>query len=452
MAASRHAPPGPRRWLPGSNYLPFRRNPAAFFARLAREHGDFVRFRLGPRQLTLLNHPDFIKEVLVTQSRHFMKGEALQRGKRLLGEGLLTSEGEFHLRQRRLAQPAFHRQRIAAYSEVMARYAGRASRRWQDAARVDMAQEMMRLTLAIVAKTLFDAEIEDEASEIGRAMTDVLEIFSFLTLPFSQWFEHLPLAPVRRFERAKARLDATIFRLIEQRRADGRDHGDLLSMLLLAEDAEGGGGRMTTQQVRDEAITLFIAGHETTAVALTWTWFLLSQHPDAEARLHSELDSVLAGRVPSADDIPRLTFAEMVFTETMRLYPPAWAIGRRALRDVEVGGYVIPAGTVAVTSPWVTHRDPRFFAEPEKFDPLRWTPEARAARHKYSYFPFGAGPRACIGEPFAWMEGVLLLATLAQRWRARLAPGHVPEVYPLITLRPKGGMPMILERRSSASF
>ncbi len=447
MTASRQTPPGPRHWLPGANILPFRRNPAAFFARLAREHGDIVRFRMGPRRLTLLNHPDYVKEVLVTQARHFLKGEALQRGKRLLGEGLLTSEGEFHLRQRRLAQPAFHHSRIACYAEVMAQYAERLAGRWQDGARVDVSREMMHLTLAIVARTLFGAGVEDEADDIGRAMTDVLEIFSFLMLPFSQLVENLPLPPVRRFNRAKARLDTTIFRLIDQRRADGRDHGDLLSMLLLAQDTEGDGGQMTTQQVRDEAITLFIAGHETTANALTWTWYLLSQNPAAEARLHTELDSSLCSKLPAASDLPRLPYTEMVFTESMRLYPPAWAIGRRALRDVEVGGYVIPRGTVAIVSPWVMHRDARFFPEPEKFLPERWTPEARAARPRFSYFPFGAGPRQCIGEPFAWMEGVLLLATLARRWRLRLAPGHSAEIHPLITLRPKNGMPMILERR-----
>ncbi len=444
-------PPGPRRRVPGANFLAFRRNPAEFFVRMAREYGDFVHFRIGPRRLFLLNHPDHVRDLLVTQARNFTKGETLQRGKILLGEGLLTSEGEFHLRQRRLAQPAFHRQRISSYAEVMARSAARACERWQNGALLDLHKEMMRLTLAIVGKTLFDADVEAEADEVGAAMSDILGLFNFLMLPFSKAFENLPLPPIRNFHRARARLDATIYRMIADRRASGRDHGDLLSLLLLAQDTEGDGTAMSDQQVRDEAMTLFIAGHETTANALTWTWYLLSQNPGVEAKLHGEVDSVLgrgaAARLPRADDFPNLPYTEMVFTEAMRLYPPAWAIGRRALRDVEIAGYHIPSKSVVVVSPWVMHRDARFYPEPERFDPQRWTPESRAARPKYSYFPFGAGPRQCIGEPFAWMEGVLLLATIAQRWRLRLAPGQRVEIHPQITLRPKYGMRMIASQR-----
>ncbi len=440
-------PPGPKGRLLGGNFVAFRRDSLSFLRRAGAEHGDVVYLRFGPQDVFFLAHPDHVKDVLVTRHQSFMKGRALQRAKRLLGEGLLTSEGEFHRRQRRLAQPAFHRARINSYGAVMTSAAARAASRWRDGEQLDMSQEMMRLTLAIVARTLFDADVETEADEIGAALTSVMELFDYLLMPFSELLEKLPLPHARRFQRAKKRLDATIYRIIEERRRSGEDRGDLLSMLLSARDEEGDGGQMTDAQVRDEVMTIFLAGHETTANALTWTWYLLSEHPEVETRLHEELDSVLAGREPTVEDVPSLRYTEMVVTESMRLYPPAWAIGRLALHDFEIGGYTIPQKALVLLSPYVTQRDARFFPDPERFDPERWTPLAREARPQFSYFPFGGGPRRCIGEGFAWMEAILLVASLARRWRMRLVPGHPVATRAVITLRPKHGMMMTLSQR-----
>jgi cytochrome P450 len=387
-------------------------------------------------------------EVLVTESHKFVKGRGLQLAKRLLGEGLLTSEGEFHKRQRRLAQPAFHRQRIASYGRTMVEYAARTGGRWRDGTVLDIAAEMSRLTLVIVGKTLFDADVDSEAGEIGEALTESIRVWRLSTIPFGELLEKLPLPSTRRFQAARARLDATIYRFIEEHRSAGIDRGDLLSMLLLSMDAEGDGGSMTDGQLRDEAMTIFLAGHETTANALAWTWYLLSQNPEAEAHVHAELGAVLSGKSPSVEDLPKLTYTEMVLAESMRLYPPAWIIGRKALEDVEVNSYLIPAGSLVLMSQYVMHRDPRYYPDPNRFEPLRWSAEAKAARPKFSYFPFGGGPRVCLGESFAWMEGVLVIATLAQRWRMQLVPGHPVEPQPLITLRPKFGMRMFLQRRS----
>jgi cytochrome P450 len=427
----------------------FSRDPLALLKGLARDYGDVARFRAGPHSVYLLSHPDYVRDVLVTNNARFKKGRALQRAKRLLGEGLLTSEGEFHRRQRRLAQPAFHRQRVAAYGRVMVEYAERASARWRDGEELDISEEMMRLTLAAVGKTLFDAEVESDADEVGSALTEVMNLFGYLMLPFSELLEKLPLPPRRRFLRARARLDAVIYRIIEERRREGRDRGDLLSTLLDAVDEEGDRTGMTNEQLRDEVMTIFLAGHETTANALTWAWYLLAQNPEAEARLHAELDEVLAGgRAPEPEDVPALPYTEMVVAETMRLYPPAWALGRLALEDHEVGGYLIPRGSLVLVSQYVVQRDPRFWPDPERFDPERWTPEAKGARPQFAYFPFGGGPRRCVGEGFAWTEAVLMLAALARRWRARVVPGRAVETQPRITLRPgKGGVHMLLKKR-----
>jgi len=413
----------------------------------ARNYGDLPYFRLGPYHAYLVNHPDYVRDILVTNQANFTKSRALQRAKILLGEGLLTSEGQFHLRQRRLVQPAFHRDRLAGYAAVMSEYAARCRDRWTNGATLDVSEEMMRLTLSVVGKTLFSADVESEAPEIGQALTTVLKMFRMLMMPFSEYLDKLPLPSVRRFEKARDRLDQTIYGLIRERRKSGEDTGDLLSMLLLAQDEEAGGGTMTDTQVRDEALTLFLAGHETTANALTWTWYLLSQNQECEARLHQELDSVLAGRAPQMADLPQLRYTEMVFAEAMRLYPPAWAIGRMSKEPFELGGIRIGAKTICIVSPYVTQHDARWFPDPERFDPERWTPEARESRPKFSYFPFGGGARVCIGERFAWMEGVLVLATLAQKWRLRLDPAQRVETLPLITLRTKYGMRMVTEPR-----
>jgi cytochrome P450 len=394
------------------------------------------------------NHPDYIRDVLVTQNANFAKGRALEKAKRILGEGLLTSEAETHHRQRRLVLPAFHRQRIASYGAVMVEHASRTADHWHDGMTVDICQEMTRLTLGIVAKTLFDADVGDEADEIGEAMTVMLEMFNLLMYPFAELLEKLPLPIVRRYEKMRFRLDSTIYRIINERRKAGIDRQDLLSMLLLAQD-EDTGGKMTDLQVRDEAMTLFLAGHETTANALSWTFYLLSRNPIAEAHLHAEVDEVLGSRAPTFEDVAKLHYTEMVVSESMRLFPPAWGIGRRSLVDQTIGPYRVPAGSIILLSPFVTQRDSRFFADPEQFKPERWTAEWKASLHPFAYFPFGGGSRRCIGEGFAWAEAILVLATLCKRWRVRMDQSEPVEPHALFTLRPRNGIRVRLERREA---
>ena len=473
--AKTQMPPGPVSRLPGGMFLRLRRDPLKLLTDVANGYGDIAYFKLVDRPTYLLNNPEHIRSVLETPYGQFEKGFGLQVTKNLLGNGLLTSEGEFHRRQRRLVQPAFHKERLAGYGVVMADYADDLAGRWQDGATVDIGYEMMQLTRLIVTKTLFDYDVTGQMDEIDIATATLIELFGFVTLPFGTWLaDHSQLPAARRLRHARATLDKFIFDMIADRRASGRDHGDLLSMLLMsvdeeavaapangraAQDAAGAIGRtgngqaaagMTDREVRDEAITLFLAGHETTANALTWSWYLLAQHPEVEAKLGAELDAVLGGRKPGMADVGALVYTRMVLTEAMRLYPPAWAIGRRALVDHPVGGYVIPAGASVFMSPYVVHRDARYFPDPLRFDPERWRPETAGERPelpKYAYFPFGGGPRRCIGEAFAWLEGTLLLATLAQRWQFELAGGMTMVPRPRITLRPRGPIRMIVRAR-----
>lgn len=451
VAATIARPPGPKnssRWL---GVLPrFRKNPPAFLLATAREFGDLAYMRLANQHAYLVSHPDAVRGILVTNQSNFTKSRMLERAKVLLGEGLLTSEGETHTRQRRLVQPAFHREHLIRYASDMVECAACSREQWQPGIETDISTEMMRLTLAIVGRTLFSADVTSDADNIGKAMTEIFALFDTLLMPFSDWIQKLPIPPVRRFERARDRLDAIVYGLIADRRASGKDAGDLLSMLLLAHDEDRqspNGGRMTDKQVRDEALTLLIAGHETTANALTWTWYLLSQNPESEMKFHAEIDDVLDGRLPAFDDVPLLPYTAGVFSESLRLYPPAWAIGRKSIHDYHIDGFRIPAKSILLSSPWVVHRDPRWFPEPERFDPDRWRSEIAEARPKFSYFPFGGGARVCIGERFAWAEGVLVLATIAQRWKMRLVPGHPVDTRAVITLRTRYGMKMTLERR-----
>jgi cytochrome P450 len=446
MRAMPPIPAGPRSIVPGRFLRLMQRDPIPFFTRISRDYGDAVQFSVGPQKIVLFNHPDLIRDMLVAQHRSFHKSRVLQRTKIILGEGLLTSEDPLHKRQRRLANPAFHRERVGRYAEVMIERAVRTRERWRDGESVDMHHEMMRLTLEVVAKTLYDADVEGEADEIGSALTNLIDLFPLLMNPLAPLLQKLPIPSTMRFRRAVARLDKTIYAIIEERRASSEDRGDLLSMLLLAQDDEGDGGGMSNKQLRDEAMTIFLAGHETTANALSWTWMLLAQQPAIAEQFYAHIDEVLGDRMPTPADYPRLQYTEMILAESMRLFPPAWAVSRLALEDVEIGGWTVPRGAVAVASQAVMHRDPRFWTDPETFDPLRFTAEAKLARPKLAYFPFGAGPRICIGEGFAWMEGVLLLATLAQRWRFELLPQTiVPQAS--ITLRPKGGIHMRVHQR-----
>jgi cytochrome P450 len=420
------------------------RDPIPFFTKLASEYGDASQFHVGPQQIFFFNHPDLIRDLLVTQHRSFHKSRVLQRSKIIFGEGLLTSEEELHRRQRRLAQPAFHRERIARYAEVMIERASRLT--WAEGEVLDIHQEMMRLTLSVVAKTLFDADVDQDADEIGAALTSLVDLFPTLMNPFANLLRKLPFPQTIRFRRSLERLDRTVYGIIDERRKSGEDRGDLLSMLLMAVDEEGDGGGMTDQQLRDEAMTLFLAGHETTANALAWTWYLLSLNTEAADAMHRELRDVLGDRLPTPADYARLPYTEMVVAESMRMFPPAWAVSRLAIEDAMIGEWLVPRGAVVVAAQAVTHRDPRWFPDPSRFDPLRFTPEAKASRPKLAYFPFGAGPRICIGEGFAWMEAVLIVATIAQRWKFELLARDVKS-QASITLRPKGGIEMKVKQR-----
>ena len=446
-SATRTFPPGPKTsFLSTFTYRPGR-NPLQFFSNLAREYGDLAYLRMGGEHLFIASDPSVIKDVLVTHNQNFHKSRGLERIKILLGEGLLTSEDAVHLRQRRLMQPAFHRDRVAAYASTMVSYADRVRTGWSEGTTLDVAREMSRLTLLIVGKTLFDTDVESQARDVGDAMSGLMNSFWTLMLPFGDTLERLPIPRLRRGRKARERLDAIIYGIIGERRASGGDRGDLLSMLLMAQDDEDKGRGMTDRQVRDEAMTIFLAGHETTANALTWTWYLLSQSPDIERRLHEEIDRVLAGRLPTVADVDRLPYTTRVVTESMRLYPPAWLVGRRAVNEYSIGGYSVPPRSIVVMSQWIVHRDPRHYPEPDRFDPDRWTPAFKAALPRFAYFPFGGGPRQCIGESFAWMELVLVLATIAQRWRFDLVPGHPVVPQAAVTLRPKYGMKMTARKR-----
>jgi cytochrome P450 len=445
-AATQKNPPSPKAGIFGGHFLKFRRNPTGFLAEAAAL-GDVSLFKMGGQPAYFLNHPDLVRDLLVVNAHKFIKGRALQRAKKLLGEGLLTSEKEFHLRQRRMIQPAFHRERIKFYAETMIEYAAKKADSWTDGEVRDIDREMMHLTLQIVGKTLFSADVEDEADEVGSALTALIEMFNYLLLPFSEILEKLPIPQARRFNRAKETLDKVIYGIINERRKSGADLGDLLSMLLMAQDEESGGA-MTDEQVRDEALTLFLAGHETTANALTFTFYLLSQNPEKEALLHKELDDVLNGNLPTVEDYPRLKYTETILAESMRLFPPAWALGRLAIEEHEFSGYKIPKGSLVLLSPYIAHRDIRFWDAAEEFIPERWNAQSvKEAGQKNIYFPFGGGVRRCVGEQFAWTEGVLLLATIARKWKLKLMPEQKIELNPLMTLRPKFGMKMRIEKR-----
>jgi len=461
MTTSIH-PPGPKR-KPWGHLLAFHRDPIGFLMRIARDYGDLASFQMGPIHIWLPNHPDYIKDVLVTHHRNFSKRRQVIRRRRrkvfpratwlklLLGEGLLTSEGDLHRHQRRILQPAFHPQRLATYGAVMTEYAARALKRWQDGDTVNIAQEMRGLTLPIAGKALFGADVESETEEISNAFATILRLHGRITMPLAIMFRTFPLPTSQRFQRALDRLHVTISRCIHERQASGTGGDDLLSILLHAQDSEGNGCGMTDAQVRDHMRTFSLTGYFTTTNALTWTCYLLSQHPDVEAKVHAELDSVLAGKLPTVDDLKKLPYTEMVFAEVLRLYPPIWIMSRWTLNDHEIGDYIIPANSLVVISQYVTHHDPRYFPDPFRFDPQRWTPEARAERPAFAYYPFGGGPRQCIGEGFAWMEAMLILATLAQQWQMRLVPGHPVDIHPqaATTLAPRYGMPMTLKRRGS---
>jgi cytochrome P450 len=440
-------PPHPGFRWPLITLVEFRRDPLTFLLELARQYGDIVFFRLGVSPAYLFVHPDYIQSALVTHHTHIVKGKGFERTKYIIGEGLLTSEGETHRWQRRLAQPSFHPRRIAGYGAAMSRYADAVSNRWRDGQQLDIYQEMMDITLGVVGEALFGWDVMSDSAEVKQAIAQFMVWWHQMLVPYGSLLEKIPwLPPNRRREKAREAIDRILYRIIAERRHHPSASGDLVSSLIQAKDPETGQSLSDTQ-VRDIAATIFIAGQETTAAAITWTLYLVSEHPEVEARLHEEVDRVLGGRVPTVEDAPRLTYTRMVLAEALRRYPPAWVLGRRVIKDFEVGGYRIPRGAGLLLSQYVTHHDPRFFPDPFRFDPERWTPEAEAARPAFSYFPFGAGPRSCIGESFAWLEGTLVIATIAQKWQLRHVPEHPVEILPSVALRPKYGMVMTVGQR-----
>ena len=442
-------PPGPKSNIPFANLFSFRKDSLDFLRKASQEYGDIVHFKMGPLRIVYLNHPDYVKEVLLTQNSNFVKGRPLEVAKEILGEGLLTSEGDFHKRQSRIMQPAFHMRMMDTYAPAMIECSSRLISDWEDGVTVDMFEEMVKLGTGIVGKTLFNVDIEKEIPEINSALKDVMNLFGRITMPLAELSLKLPLPGNKRFFKAKKRLDNTIYRIIDERRDKRLNNGDFLSLLLSAQDEIGRDGGMTDLQIRDEALTLFLTAFDTTSLALTWTWYLLSQNPEVEAELHEELDRVLQGRTPTAADYSKLEFTRMVFEESMRLYPPIYIISRQALKDFHIGDYVVPGGAIVLMSPYLTHRDSRFHKDPDKFNPHNSKERSAGPNSKYEYFPFSAGPRSCIGQSFAWYEGVLLVATIAQKWKANLVPGHKVEFDQLINLRPKHGMKMKLQRRTS---
>ena len=446
-------PPGPSEWpIVGQsfqyvfNLLEFIQGSAAY--------GDLVTLSVKPVLLYLVNHPELIQELFVVNHRSVGRGRVTETLQYLMGFGLVTADGPLHLRQRRLMQPQFHHRRISAYAEIMAEFTRRHQDGWQDGARVDLAQEMNELTLHIVVKTLFGLDLPDTVRRIGEAFelsNNYIKARDNQPPALRNLFHRLPLPFTRRFKQGLAYLDEVVYGLIEERRRSGLDSNDLLSQLLNARDEEADdpvAAVMTDEQVRDEVITLFAAGHETTAVAVTWTWYLLATHPDIQARFHAELDEVLEGRNPTPEDLPKLPFTERILTESMRLYPPIWSTGRMTFEPITLGGYDIPAGAILIAPQLVIHRDPRWFEAPLEFRPDRWTPEFKEKLPRFAYYPFGGGPRLCIGEGFAWMEAMLILAQQGQRWAMRHDTRHRIKLLPLVSLRSKGGMPVFLQKRN----
>ncbi len=489
-----HYPPGPSSLLPNKLLRQFINDPIAMLMKIAYTYGDISHFKFGRQHVYLVNNPQHIENILVRDHKNFIKSRGLQVSKRILGEGLVTSEGEYHDKQRRIIQPAFHPDRIENYGHIMVDHAARISDRWQDKMVIDIHSEMMHITSAIIAKSVLGSNIVDvESQMVNNALLTSMEYINRLLMPFGELIEKIPLLPINKdFCSAKNTMDSIVYRMISEHRHNNnsgiekkpkgdkknRDvnnnknvnlhhNHDLLYTLMEAQDQEAGIKQMSDIQLRDEVMTIFLAGHETTANALTWTFYLLSQYADVERQMYEELCSVLDNknngnndhdlnqstqytntlRLPTIEDISKLEYTEKVLREAMRLYPPAWTLGRQALTDYVIDRYVIPGGSIIIMSQYVMHHNARYFPNPEVFDPDRWTKEFKADLPRFSYFPFGGGIRGCVGEPFAWIEGILVIATIYRKWKMHHDPTHKVELKPLITLRPKYGMRMKLERR-----
>jgi cytochrome P450 len=479
-------PPGPSSILSLKLFFDFLRDPLTVLHNLSKEYGDISHFKFGKHHIYLINNPDYIKDVLVNYENNFIKSRGLQLAKRILGEGLLTSEGENHRRQRQLIQPIFHQDEIPNYANIVADYTLGVSSQWYDQVIIDIHKEFMHLALAIVSKIFFSVNIEEsEIKVIDQCVTTIIEHFNRARLPFAEIIEKVPLPSNLQFYQSKKHLDEIIYRIIGSHvnNDSGNNHynrqqngsqarKDLINLLLQGqtnsyfltsknnEDVtklnkgkfQNNITSTNRHRLRDNVMTIFLAGHETVANALTWTFYLLSQNPNEEKMLHEELDSVLHddNTAPTAKDISKLEYTHRVFAESMRLYPPSWAIGRQAIEDCKIGNYDIPVGSSILMSQYLMHHDPRYFPEPERFDPERWNPQERTKRPRFSYFPFGGGVRSCIGETFAWMEGIVIIATIARRWKMRVMPKHPIVLQPLVTLRPKYGMQVKLIHRNNA--
>ena len=443
-------------------------NPIATLMSAASTYGEISHFKFGRRHVYLVNDPDIIERILVRDHRNFIKSRGLQASKRLLGEGLVTSEGEYHDRQRKLFQPAFHPSRVKSYGSIMAEFAERVSDSWHDGEVIDVHTEMMHMASGIIAKSVLGADMpESESDLVNNALLTSMEHLNQVLKPFGEIVEKIPLVPGNRnFHAAKRALDEIVYGMIKEHRQaaktreteSGAGQGfDLLHRLIEAQDTDGSASPMNDVQLRDEVMTLFLAGHETTANALTWTFYLLSQNRQVEDTLYEELRQVLGEdgsqgngllRIPNVDDVPKLDYTEKVFRESMRLYPPAWTLGREVLQDYNLSGeYVAPKGSIVLLSQYVMHHNPKYFPNPEAFTPERWTREFKSVLPRFAYFPFGGGIRSCVGEPFAWIEGILALATICRKWRMEHDQAHRVALKPLITLRPKYGMRMMVKKR-----
>ena len=437
-------PPGPRPLPFVGNILEFRRDQLGYLQRLQQTYGNMATIYIGKIPIVLLFRPEHVRYVLTENPRNFTSREVAEGLRQLIGDGLITIDGETHREQRRRVQPAFHKKRVESYAQTMVQFTEEMLEKWQAGTRIDVARAMQELTLRIVAKCLFNVDLSDQVNRLGGAFTQILNNPTGMLEGFLNVRIDLPFTGYGRRMEAKRRVDAFIYELIEQRRVEKEDKGDVLSMLLAAQE---GDNALTNTQVRDHTMTFVSAGHETTSNALTWTFYLLSEHPAVREKLLNELKSVLAGRPPTVDDLPKLPYLEWVLNESMRLYPPAWTQGRRATEAFDLDGVHFPAGTMVMFSQWVIHRLPDIWGDPQAFRPERWDPTGDPDGQKvppWSYFPFGGGPRICIGMPFAQLEAKLLLATILQRYTPRTAPGYRLELNPVITLRPRHGMPMIL--------
>ena len=429
---------------------PLRQNSAEFMLEMAQRYGDLNHYRIAGRSIYQINHPDLIADYFLRDAPNHHRNLVMQRGRDVLGLGLLTSEEPMHMRQRRLAQPAFLRERIAAYAEVIGDRALRTTAKWRDGETTDIHPQMLELALEIVGKCLFDLEALEDVEAVASAVDSFMSFVPLSFLPFSQTIQKLPIPAMRRLRAGKEHLDRLIYGMIAERRADPRDRGDLLSMLLHATDPEEGQAQMSDRQLRDECITIILAGHETTANALSLALHLIARAPDVQERLSQEAAAVLGERAPTAADYPRLPYATQVFAEALRLYPPVWVTGRTCVSPYRIAGYEIPLGATVLASQYAVQRDPRFFPDPERFDPERFTPEAKAGRPRYAYFPFAGGSRQCIGEGLAWMEGTLVLAVMLRDWKLSALPDSpaVPRIAPAVSLRPRGGVQVQLTRRA----